>query len=132
MCEGLRQPIRVLLLEDDATLSEVLTELLGSEGFEVGACDSFHSLRAELDAADRPIVVADFWGASHAELSPCERDQIRELGGLTPTVLLTGRAWAAAATADELNVACVLLKPVDLDELVTQVHRCLKDDELRE
>jgi DNA-binding NtrC family response regulator len=127
MCDGPpRQPARVLLLEDDAALSDVLVEFLASEGFEVAACDSYASLRQALDAATRPIVVADFWGASHSTLSACERDQIRELGGFTPTVLLTGRAWADAATADELNVACILSKPVDLDALVTQVLRCLQ------
>ncbi|MBV9327998.1 MAG: hypothetical protein JO352_30145 [Chloroflexi bacterium] len=127
MCHGRpRQPARVLLLEDDAAFSAVLVELLAGEGFDVVACDTYRSLREALDAADRPIVIADFWGASHARLSPCERDQIRELGGFTPTVLLTGRAWAGAASADELNVACILPKPVDLDELIAQVLRCLE------
>jgi DNA-binding NtrC family response regulator len=120
-----RQPARVLLLEDDAALSAVLVDFLAGEGFEVAACNSYSSLREVLDAADRPIVIADFWGASHAELSPCDRDQIRELGRFTPTVLVTGRAWADAARADELNVVCILPKPVALDELVAQVLRCV-------
>jgi len=130
MCDGLpRQRSRVLLLEDDAALAAVLVELLAGEGFEVAVCHSHASLREALDAADRPIVVADFWGASHAELSPCERDQIRELGRFTPTVLVTGRAWAGAVSADELNVACILPKPVVVDELVAQVLRCLEREE---
>ena len=127
MCDGPpRQPARVLLLEDDVAFSAILVEFLAGEGFDVAARDSYTSLREALDAANRPIVVADFWGASHAKLSPCERDEIRELGGFTPTVLLTARAWAAAVSADELNVACILPKPVDLDELVAQVLRCLQ------
>jgi DNA-binding NtrC family response regulator len=127
MCDGLpRRPARVLLLEDDAAFSAILFEFLAGEGFEVATCDSYISLRQALDGANRPIVVADFWGASQAKLSPCERDQIRELGSFTPTVLLTGRAWAHAANADELNVACILPKPVDLDELIAQVLRCLQ------
>jgi DNA-binding response OmpR family regulator len=127
MCASpLRQPARVLLLEDDATLSAVLVEFLACEGFDVAACDTYASLREALHAADRPIVVADFWGASHARLSPCERDQIREIGRCTPTVLFTGRAWAGSATADELNVACILAKPVGLEELVAQVLLCLE------
>ena len=129
MCNRLaRQPNRVLLLEDDAALSAVLAELLASEGFEVAACHSYTSLREALDPGDRTVVVADFWGTSHAELRACERDQIRELGGFAPTVLLTGRAWAGAVSADELNVACILPKPVLLDELVAQVVRCLERD----
>ena len=116
----------MLLLEDDAALSALLLEFLTGEGFEVAACNSYASLREALDAADRPIVVADFWGASQARLNPCEREQIRELGRYTPTVLLTGRAWSTSATADELDVACILAKPVALDDLVAQVLRCLR------
>jgi DNA-binding NtrC family response regulator len=130
MRDGLpRQRARVLLLEDNAALSVLFVELLASEGFEVAACDSYASLRQALDAADRPIVVADFWGGSQADLCPGERHQISELGRLTPTILLTGRAWAGAVSADELNLACILPKPVVPDELVAQLIRCLEREE---
>jgi len=73
MCDGLpRRPARVLLLEDDAAFSAILFEFLAGEGFEVTTCDSYASLREA--AATRPIVIADFWGASQAKLSSCERD----------------------------------------------------------
>lgn len=126
MHDGLpRQPARVLLLEDDPALSDLLVEFLAGEGFEVAACHSYSSLCKEMQVADRPIVVADFWGESHVRLLASERDQIRQLGQSTPTVLLTGRAWADAARADDLNVACILRKPVVLEDLVAQVNRCL-------
>jgi hypothetical protein len=67
------------------------------------------------------IVVADFWGASHATLSTCEGDQIRELGASVPTILLCGRAWGSTITPEELNVACILSKPIELDEFLTRV-----------
>jgi DNA-binding response OmpR family regulator len=117
--------LRVLLLEDDAPLSSVLIELFASEGLDVTACNTYASLRKVLQAGDPAIVVADFWGASQSTLRQCEADQIRELGRSVPTILLTGRAWAADVTAEELNVACVLAKPIVLDELVAQVRGCL-------
>ena len=66
-----------------------------------------------------------FWGTSHAELSPRERDELRELGRQAPTILLVGRAWIADIQADDLNVVCILPKPVELDEILEQIHRCL-------
>ncbi|HEY1296264.1 MAG TPA: hypothetical protein VGJ60_24565 [Chloroflexota bacterium] len=118
---------RVLLLEDDPALLALLVEFLASEGFEVAACHSYASLREALDAADRPpIVVADCWGGSQATLTPCERDQIRELGRSAPTVLFTGRAWASSATAAELDVVCLLVKPLVLEDLLAQILRCLE------
>jgi len=71
------------------------------------------------------LVLADFWGTSHARLTPCERDQIRELASEAPTILLTARAWAASIEAEELGLVCILPKPPVLDELVAQVRRCL-------
>lgn len=127
MHDGLpRQPARVLLLEGDPALSDVLVEFLAGEGFEVAACHSHMSLCEVLSSADRPIVVADFWGNSHARLLASERDEIRQLGRCTPTVLVTGRAWADAVRADELDVACILRKPVALEDLAAQVLRCLE------
>jgi DNA-binding NtrC family response regulator len=123
---GSQQPrARVLLLEDDPELRSLLVEFLLEEGFEVAICDSYASIQEALRGPGKSIVVADFWGASHAELSRRERDQIRELGRRAPTILLTGRTWAAATDAEELQVVCVIPKPPNLDELIAQVHRCV-------
>jgi DNA-binding NtrC family response regulator len=119
------QPPHVLVLEDDAEFRGVLLELLEDEGLDVSGCDSYESLRMALNAFGSAIVVADFWGVGHANLSPRERDEIRELGRQVPTILLTGRAWATSTAPEDLNVACVLPKPPGLDELVAQIRRCL-------
>jgi hypothetical protein len=58
-------------------------------------------------------------------LSPCERDEIRALGARVPMILLTGRAWGGVADAADLNVICILAKPVVLDDIIEQIRRCL-------
>jgi PleD family two-component response regulator len=84
---------RVLVLEDDPVFRDLLVELLADEGFEVALCDSYAAVREAARDPATGIVLADFWGTSHARLTPCERDQIRELASQTPTILLTARAW---------------------------------------
>jgi DNA-binding NtrC family response regulator len=116
---------RVLVLEDHADFRGLLVELLGGEGFDVATCDSYASLCDAVRAFSNAVVVADFWGTSHTELSPAERAQIRDLGSHVPTILLTARAWAVAVNAEELNVACILSKPVSLEDVVSQVVRCV-------
>jgi len=120
-----QQQGRVIVLEDDAEFRAVLIEFLTGEGFDVTTCASYESLRATVRGVSNSVVVADFWGQSHARLSPEERVQIRELAGQAPTILLTGRSWASAATAEELGVECLLSKPPLLEDLIAQVQRCL-------
>ena len=115
----------VLVLEDDADFRRVLVEFLAGEGFEVSTCDSYSALRQAVREYGASIVLADFWGTSHLELSPRERDEVRELGSEAPTILLTGRAWIANIKADDLNVVCIVSKPIELDEILKQIRRCL-------
>lgn len=120
-----RQQTHVLVLEDEVEFRRVLLELLADEGFEVSTCDSYASLRDAVRGYDSPIVLADFWGTSHTELSARERDEIREMGQQARTILLTGRAWAASTDATDLDVVCILCKPVALDEIIEQIRRCV-------
>jgi len=115
----------VFVLEDDPGFRDILVEFLVGENLDVSTCDSYTSLVAAVRVTSQAIVVADFWGKSHRELSPAERAEIRDLGRRAPTILLSGRAWAGSAVADELNLVCVLPKPPSLDDVLEQVRRCL-------
>ena len=116
---------RVFVLEDDPEFRRVLVEFLEGEGFDVSTCDSYATLQDAARTFRQAIVLADFWGTSHVELSAAERDQIRDLGRQRPTVLLTGRTWAAAARAEELNLVGILSKPPVLDDVLDHVRRGL-------
>jgi DNA-binding NtrC family response regulator len=125
------QPPWVVVLEDDVAFRHVLVEFLEVEGLRVTTCDTYAGLRRKLRKKGPIVVVADFWGTSHVELSSGERAEIRELGLRAPTVLLTARSWAPSASACDLNLVSLLPKPVVLDELITQVRRCLDVTGLR-
>jgi two-component system, NtrC family, nitrogen regulation response regulator GlnG len=118
---------RVLLLEDDVALRDLLTEALDSDGFEVRPCENFAEVRAAAAAKQADLVVADFWGGSQRNLPDSERHQIRELGSFLPVVLLTGRSWAAEVSAGELGAHALIRKPFDLDELLRTVKRVLAE-----
>jgi DNA-binding NtrC family response regulator len=116
----------IVVLEDDPGFRRVLVELLEGEGFDVSICATYAALLEAVRLLPSAIVVADFWGTSHRTLTAVERAQIQDLGRHAPTILLTGRAWAASETAEELNIACILGKPPALDELITHVFRCAR------
>ncbi len=117
---------RVLLLEDDLALRGLLLEVLQLEGLEVIACDSFEQVRTAAAAGGGDIIVADFWGGSQRWLSDTGRQQIGELAGLLPIILLTGRTWAAEMSAAELGAVAIMRKPFDLDDLLRVIERGLQ------
>jgi DNA-binding response OmpR family regulator len=117
---------RVLLLEDDAALRGLLQEALGTEGYEVLSFDSYVGIRDEASRGAADLILADFWGRGHRRLTASDREEILELSGLLPVILLTGRTWAAETNADELGARALIRKPFDLDALITAVKRALQ------
>jgi DNA-binding NtrC family response regulator len=117
---------RIYVFEDESNLRELLTELLVEElGADVEACASLDDLKRRC-AEQRPdLVVADFWGTSHLELSSVERSEINELAALAPLVLVSGRNWAIEAEPDELGVAALVPKPLDFDGFLAVLRSTL-------
>jgi DNA-binding response OmpR family regulator len=117
---------RVLLLEDDLALRGLLHEVLGLEGFDVVACESYDEIRQAAANERGDIIVADFWGGAQRTLNQAGRDQIHALAGLLPVVLLTGRSWASETTAAELGARALMRKPFDLDDLLKAIESVLQ------
>ncbi len=107
--------------DDDATLRELLRDVLEVEGCSVVVCSSLMELH---QAAVRGAVLAivDGWGSGHLTLGDIERQQIIDLARLVPTVLMSGRTWAAKVTAAELRLVALLPKPFDLQALLDIVR----------
>jgi DNA-binding NtrC family response regulator len=114
-----------VILEDDVEFRRVLVELLEGEAFDVSTCDSYAALLDSVREDSSLVVLADFWGTSHTDLSSDERNQIRDLARHAPTVLLTGRSWANNTDIADLGVIRIVVKPVLLEDIVEQIHRCM-------
>jgi two-component system, NtrC family, nitrogen regulation response regulator NtrX len=117
---------RVLLLEDDPALRELLGDVLAEDGHQVRACASRGELRALAEGGSGDLALVDAWGASHQALSDEERLEISELAEAVPTIMVTGRSWAEMTGAEELGLVAIVRKPLDvfaLGELVTRSHR---------
>ena len=116
---------RVLLLEDDVALRDLLLEAFAGENIHVHTCATFEEVREAARQQQAEIVIADFWGGSQRTLPDSDRDEIRELTSYLPVVLLTGRTWAAETNAHELGARALIRKPFDLDELLRIVEEVL-------
>jgi DNA-binding response OmpR family regulator len=111
----------VLIVEDDAELRRMYTQALVMSGFVVReARGGFEALK-KVDSDVPDIVVLDLslpgidGFTVHAELA--SHAHTRSI----PIVVVTG----VTANLDDLDVACLLRKPVTPDSLVVAVRRCL-------
>src|SRR5690349_8261177 len=110
----------VLIVDDDADNRELLAELLASVGYEGVTCGSADEAERVLDSRGRPsVVIADVRLPDRQ--GPRFVADLRSRQGFaeTPVVFVTGTSPDRMAKLDDP----VLVKPVDLDELVTFVAR---------
>lgn len=115
---------RVLLIEDDPETNRLFGELLSEEGFDVTS--SSHS---SLPARDgHVLVVTDLDAGSRRYSSEVARDWIRTLRARydVPVVVVTGHMEALHDPALRSDVADLMLKPVDIDDLSTRLRAALE------
>jgi CheY-like chemotaxis protein len=122
---------RVLVVEDDDDIRDVIQEVLSSEGLRVDtARDGLEALRKLDSGSDPPVILLDMMmpnmdGETFVQV-------LRGRPGLAnaPVVVMSGNA-AARERARALHAAACLVKPFELDELLEIVHRFTSPPEHR-
>jgi CheY-like chemotaxis protein len=117
---GERAGVRVLVVDDDASILDTVASILTSEGFEVvsanggeqalGLLTSWHPTLVLLDMR---MPLMDGWAVARA---------MRERGSKVPIVVMTA-AESAKKWADEIGAAGHLEKPFLLEDLISCVER---------
>ncbi len=124
--------MRVLLVEDDASVREVATMVLERVGFEVTSVDDGKAAVAEaLRPAAHDLMVLDLMLPGMTGLDVCRA--VRRSSNI-PIVILTARADATDMVAGlELGADDYITKPFDPAVLVARVRavlrRALDDDD---
>jgi DNA-binding response OmpR family regulator len=114
-------PARVAVFDDDASVLRLLQEILEGEEYSVVVCRSLLEVH-QAAVRGASLAIVDSWGPGHLSLEQPERDQIVALARLVPTVLVSGRSWAARVSAAELGLIALVPKPFDLLLLLDIVH----------
>ena len=117
--------MRILLVEDDASLRSSLVRALQDTGYVVDACNDgieglFYAQEYPIDLA---IVDIGLPGLSGLELVR----KVREQGGRLPILMLTARGdWQDKVEALEVGADDYLTKPFQLEELLARVQAILR------
>lgn len=111
----------ILIVEDDADLRRMLRVVLTLAGFEVReARDGHHALRS-VDQHAPDLVVFDLGLPLLDGLSVREEIAAQALTRTLPVVIVAGEE----RDLSDVNVACILRKPVSPEDVVSAVRRCL-------
>jgi CheY-like chemotaxis protein len=120
---------RILVVEDEDTIGQVLAETLADEGYEVRrsrdgseALEVLKRWRPDLILLDLMMPVMDGWAFRAAQ---------RRLGGAVskvPVIVLSATR-EISFRADELGAVEALSKPFELTQLVDVVGRWVRTDE---
>jgi putative nucleotidyltransferase with HDIG domain len=118
------EPTRILIVDDDSAVRDVITVLLREEGYACTAVGSADAALVAADEADYPLVISDvrmpgkdgFWLL----------DRLRDLHPDSAVVMLTGYGDTEAAVECLRNGASdYLLKPPKVTDLIRAIERAL-------
>ncbi|WP_129782340.1 osmolarity response regulator transcription factor OmpR [Peristeroidobacter soli] len=116
---------RILLVDDDARLRELLLRYLQSQGFEAkGAADAIQ-MRQQMDRGHYDLIVLDLMLPEEDGLQVCRR--LRGQGDVTPIVMLTAKGDEIDRIVGlEIGADDYLPKPVNPRELVARIKAVLR------
>ncbi len=115
---------RILVVDDVADNSFLLQVLLEDEGYQVEVADSGATALAKIESSPPKLVLLDVMmpGMNGYEVAQHIRENV-ELPFI-PIVMVTGHDQVAVSQA--VQVEGFLRKPIEFDELLSQVHALLK------
>lgn len=120
------EPYKILLLEDDQELLEVLGDVLCDEGFSVDRCQSSDEAIARARESEYDLMVADIRMAGLDGLSALS--QVQSYRPSVDGLVITGYADSEQARrASQLGLGAVLKKPFELDEFLHKVNTLLRE-----
>jgi len=120
-----RRPHRVVIVDDDARIRELLQRYLTQEGFDVLLADSAQRLDRLLLRDPVDLIVLDLMLPGEDGLSICRR--LRTAGDHTPIIMLTAKGEDVDRIVGlELGADDYLPKPFNPRELLARIHAVLR------
>lgn len=126
------RPIRILVIDDDAGVRDVVAAILGDEGYDVSMLDHLAdaAVRAAIDRIEPNCILLDGAEAIGFAKAWTTAADLRRRARPIPTVMFTAHVLDAAeaerATSERAvaaGFAAVLCKPFHLEDLVSTVER---------
>ena len=118
-------PLRILVVDDDVRLRDLLTRYLGEQGFEVKALPDAKDIDKRLQRDPPHLIVLDLMLPGEDGLAVCRR--LRGAGEKVPIIMLTAKGEDVDRIVGlEMGADDYLPKPFNPRELVARIHAVLR------
>jgi two-component system phosphate regulon response regulator OmpR len=117
--------IRILVVDDDRRLRELLDQYLSAQGFQVQTAADGRAMDLALGSASADLIVLDLMLPGEDGMSVCRR--LRTAGDRTPVIMLTAKGNDADRIAGlDAGADDYLPKPFNPRELVARINAVLR------
>ncbi|MEO6929490.1 MAG: two-component system response regulator OmpR [Casimicrobiaceae bacterium] len=118
-------PLRILVVDDDVRLRDLLTRYLGEQGFDVKALPDAKDIDKRLQRDPPHLIVLDLMLPGEDGLAVCRR--LRGAGELVPIIMLTAKGEDVDRIVGlEMGADDYLPKPFNPRELVARIHAVMR------
>ena len=118
-------PTKILVVDDDVRLRDLLTRYLGEQGFQVAALADARDIDKRLQRDPPHLVVLDLMLPGEDGLAVCRR--LRATGETVPVIMLTAKGEDVDRIVGlEMGADDYLPKPFNPRELVARIHAVLR------
>jgi len=124
---------RILVVDDEADIRELLKEILTEEGYEVDVAADAEEARACRDEEDVDLVLLDIWMPDTDGISLLREWAADEAKAAAPVVMMSGHGTVETAVeATRLGAFDFIEKPVSLAKLLRLVELALDEGRSRQ
>lgn len=125
MNQPTERPDRILIVDDDARIRDLLKRYLSQEGFDVLVAEDGKSLNRVMMRETADLIVLDLMLPGEDGLSICRR--LRAANDLTPIIMLTAKGEDVDRIVGlEVGADDYLGKPFNPRELLARIHAVLR------
>jgi len=118
-------PVRILIVEDDASIRLGLQELLATEGFEVVACARGDRVMEAVERGSPSVILLDVMLPKVNGFDVCR--SLRKAGCRTPILMLTAKGQELDKVVGlESGADDYVTKPFGVRELLARIHALLR------
>jgi len=121
---------RILVVDDDSQIRDLLTTFLERDGYEIETADSARSAITAMENSAFDIVLTDKNmpdGSADVEAGMLVLQHVKEHAPATEVIMITGFATIETAIeAMKMGAFDYIMKPVPMDELRRKIERILE------
>lgn len=116
---------RILLIDDDQDLVEVVKSLLKKKGFDVAAFTKWNQASMAIKSFNPQLIMMDVFLSDFDGLDICKKLKRSPFTRHIPVLIFSGYPQVAEAAIYEFGADEFLAKPFEMDELIRKIHNIL-------